>query len=110
MSNTITQEQVEEIYKNSEIKQTTIFNKCTVVTAKLPNGFVISQASACVDEKIYDADIGYEICKEGILSKIWMLEGYRLQCELAIQKNDDIQKTKLRRTKDKNIKNRDEWS
>lgn len=40
---------------------------------------MITESSACVDPKNFDATIGVQICKERIKNKIWELEGYRLQ-------------------------------
>lgn len=57
--------------------------KCTVVVAQLPNGFILTESSACVDPANYDVNIGIECCKKRIIDKIWLLEGYRLQCRLS---------------------------
>ena len=76
---TITEEYIEEIMENSEFDVRTVFNKCTVVTCRLPNGFVVSDYAACVDPKNYDENMGIEICHERIKNKIWELEAYRLQ-------------------------------
>lgn len=81
--NTVTQEQVDTIFKNSSLHFETKFNKCMVVTCKLPNGFIIVESSACVDPDNYDATIGMDICVNRIKDKIWELEGYKLQSELA---------------------------
>ena len=79
---TITEDWVAEIMENSEFDIYTAFDKCTVVSCKLPNGFVITESSACVDPKNYDAELEEEICLDKIANKIWELEAYRLQCEL----------------------------
>lgn len=76
---TITEEHISEIMENSEFEIRTVFDKCTVVSCKLPNGFVITESSACVSPENYDEDMGAEICFDKIASKIWELEGYRLQ-------------------------------
>ena len=67
------------IIDNCEIEVSTIFDKCTVVTCKLPNGFIIVENSACVDHDNYDEAIGIEICMNRIKDKVWELEGYMLQ-------------------------------
>jgi hypothetical protein len=82
LKNTVTQAQVEEIIKNSEIHVITSFGKTTTVTAKLPNGFVIVESSSCVDPANYDENLGKHLCMERIENKIWELEGYVLQKEL----------------------------
>ena len=81
--NSITQEQIDTIMSKSVIKVTTIHDKCTVVSAKLPNGFVITESSACVDLANYDERQSVAICKTQIENKVWELEGYRLRCELS---------------------------
>lgn len=75
----ITEEYIAEIMENSEFEVHTVFDKCTVVSCRLPNGFVITESSACVSPENYDEDMGAEICFDKIASKIWELEGYRLQ-------------------------------
>ena len=79
---TVTPERIEEIMNHSKLTVTTMFDKCTVVTCKLPNGFVIVESSACVSPENYDEKIGVEICINRIKDKVWELEGYRLQEEL----------------------------
>ncbi len=76
---TITEECIAEIMENSEFEIHTVFDKCTIVSCRLPNGFVITESSACVSPENYDEDIGVEICYNKIVNKIWELEGYRLQ-------------------------------
>jgi hypothetical protein len=75
----VTPEQVETIIAQSEMKVFKIFDKCTVVICKLPNGFIITESSACVDPANFDEVIGYQICLERIENKVWELEGYALQ-------------------------------
>lgn len=79
---TITEEYILEIMENSEFDVRTVFDKCTVVACRLPNGFVITECSSCVSPENYDEDMGVEICAERIKNKIWELEAYRLQSEL----------------------------
>lgn len=81
--NTVTQEQIDKLIAESDIEVNTIFEKCTTVVVKLKNGFVLTESSACVDKENYDMEIGKEICMERIKNKLWELEGYKLQCELA---------------------------
>ena len=77
--NTVTKEQIESILKKSEFICDTHFDKCTVLTCRLPNGFTITESSACVDPKNYDKSIGREACMSKIRNKLWELEGYLLQ-------------------------------
>lgn len=82
MNNTVTQKQIDDLFNKSEKKVETYFDKCTVMTIQLPNGFVLVESSACVDKNNFSEEIGIEICTRKIKDKIWELEGYRLQCEL----------------------------
>lgn len=78
----VTAEQVQEIMNHSTVTVQTLHGKCTVVTCKLPNSFVIVESSACVDPANYDEKMGTEICINRIKDKVWELEGYRLQANL----------------------------
>lgn len=82
-SNTVTQSLIQDIIDNSIIEVQTIFDKCTVVSCQLPNGFIIVESSACVDPANYDVKLGGKICMERITNKIWELEGYKLQDEIS---------------------------
>lgn len=81
----VTEERIEEILEEAEIETYTVFDKCTIVACKLPNGFVIVESSACVSPENFDESLGFEICLEKIENKIWELEGYKLQEELYRQ-------------------------
>ena len=86
MKNTVTQQQINEMWNKATIQVATVFDKCTVVSCQLENGFIIVESSACVDPANYDKDMGYKICKERIINKLWELEGYRLQQQLHEEK------------------------
>jgi hypothetical protein len=79
---TITEEYIAEIMENSEFEVCTMFDKCTVVSCKLPNGFVIVESSACVSPENYNEELGTEICIDKITDRVWELEAYRLQQQL----------------------------
>ena len=83
MKNTVTQEQINNLIAESDIKVSTIFDKVTVVSLKLPSGFVITESSACVDPANYDESLGRELCLQRIENKLWELEGYALQKSIA---------------------------
>ena len=83
MKNTITQEHIDNIMSETTCNIMTMFDKVTVVVAQLPNGFVITESSGCVDKANYDEELGTQICIKKIVDKVWELEGYRLQCELS---------------------------
>ena len=82
MKNTVTKPQIDELLEKSEIKVETVYGKVTIVSCKLPNGFVIVEASGAVDIANYDEKIGTEICMERIENKLWELEGYALAKQL----------------------------
>lgn len=84
MANTVTKRQINEILTNSEYEVFhKIFGKQCIVVAKLPNGFTVVGESACVDPNNYIESIGEEIAKKRIEEKVWELEGYKLQDEIA---------------------------
>ena len=78
----ITEEYIAEIMDNCNFEIHTAFGKCTIVSCRLPNGFVITESSACVNPEDYDEGLGADICFNKIADKIWELEAYRLQQEL----------------------------
>lgn len=78
MKNTVTQQQIDELLRKSDITVETVYGKVTIVSYKLPNGFVIVEASGAVDPANYDKKIGIEICRKRIENKLWELEGYAL--------------------------------
>ncbi len=82
MKNIVTKRQIDELLEKSEIKVETVYDKVTIVNCKLPNGFVITEASGAVDPANYDEKIGTEICMAKIENKLWELEGYVLAKQL----------------------------
>lgn len=80
--NSVTAEHVQHIMDNAEYEVFTVFDKCTVVSCRLPNGFVIVESSASVDAENYNEELGAEICFSKIVDKVWELEGYKLQNEI----------------------------
>lgn len=54
-------------------------DKTTVVHATLANGFIITEASSCVDPANFNMDIGQSICKEKIQNQVWSMLGFLLQ-------------------------------
>lgn len=82
MKNTVTKLQIDELLEKSEIKVETVYGKVTIVSCKLPNGFVITESSGAVDTANYNEKIGTEICMARIENKLWELEGYALTKQL----------------------------
>ena len=85
----ITNEQIDGIMGKAEINVTKVFDKCTVVSAKLPNGFVIVESSACVSPENYDEELGVRICMKKIRDRMWELEGYHLTKEIEREHKKD---------------------
>ena len=69
-----------DIMDNAEYAAFKVFDKCTVVACKLPNGFVIVESSACINPDDYDEGIGIEGCLDRIEDKVMMMEAYN-HCE-----------------------------
>lgn len=80
--NTVTQEHIDRLFRESDKSETVSFGKCLILSIQLINGFVITESSACVDTMNFDREIGFEICEKKIKNKLWELEGYELQNEL----------------------------
>jgi len=74
---------IDALIEASTFTDTKMGEKTTVVCAKLPNGFEVVETSGCVDPENYDHELGVSICKKRLVDRLWMLEGYRLQCEQA---------------------------
>lgn len=81
--NKVTQEQIAKLISEAKIDVATVQEKCTVVTVTLKSGFILIESSACVDKANYNKEIGTRCCMERIERKLWELEGYALQKELA---------------------------
>lgn len=80
--NTVTQEHIDAIVEDSELFVTSVYGKTVIVACKLPNGFVIVEASSCVDPANFDLRTGRDICIDRIKDRLWELEGYLLQNSL----------------------------
>lgn len=69
---------IEWLIENSDIKIDTVFDKCVVVSCRLPNGYVIVESYVFTNSEEYNEDIGIEICIGKIADKLWELEAYRI--------------------------------
>lgn len=58
--------------------------KSMVCELTLSNGFTVRGESACVSKENFDVELGQKISRESARNKVWELEGYRLQCSLAM--------------------------
>ena len=79
--NTITAEDIERLIERSKWHDAKLGTKTTSLTMTLPCGFEVTATSACVDPANYDHTIGLSVCRDRIRTKLWELEGYRLQLE-----------------------------
>lgn len=75
--NTITQKDVDDFITKLDVHK--LDSKTTLVKATLRNGFVIVEASSCVDPANFDLEIGKEICLEKIKNQVWGHLGFSLQ-------------------------------
>lgn len=72
----LSQSRINQIVKDSAEKIWEPFPGITIVAWQLPNGFVISDQSGCIDPKDYDRDIGIEIARKHLEDKVWQLYGF----------------------------------
>lgn len=75
----VTQDDINNLLDNAEVKEIVVFDKCLICAYKLENGFIIVESSACADPKNFDVEIGRNICREHVENRLWELEGYVLQ-------------------------------
>lgn len=83
----VTQTEIDLLLNSADVQVRTEFGKCTVVTVRLRNGFILTESSACVDPANYDAELGKRLCLQHIENRLWELEGY------ALQKRTDEERT-----------------
>lgn len=76
----LTPKDIESVIGNVDYHKLT--GTLTVCVITLKNGFTVTGESACVSPENYDKVIGEKIAFENAREKIWLLEGYRLRCEL----------------------------
>lgn len=73
----ITQNDVDSFIE--EIKTIKMGDKTTVTQTICKNGFIITDASTCVNAKNFDMEIGKQCCIKRIKNKIWEYLGFLLQ-------------------------------
>ena len=76
MANRVSPEEVDEVMLASEYDVRTVFGVCTVVSMRMPNGYIITESSACVDPADYSEEVGQGICCEHLRDRVWALLGY----------------------------------
>lgn len=79
-NNTIEERNINDFIKSYDVSQWG--DKTTMVHATLANGFVMSEASSCVDPANFNMNIGASICKERIHNKLWNMLGFMLQAAI----------------------------
>lgn len=79
MKDTVEQEDIEKLIREAKVETKTMGQKTTFVMVTLKNGFVLSETSSCVDPANYDEKVGERAALGRITSRLWELEGYRLQ-------------------------------
>ena len=98
--NTVTEERINHLMETAEYEATVAFDKCVVLMAKLENGFVLTESSACVDPANFDLELGVAICRQRIQDKLWELEGYALQKSLFEKEQRKAAKAKKAKVED----------
>lgn len=71
----VTQAEIDLLLNSADVQVRTEFGKCTVVTVRLHNGFILTESSACVDPANYDAELGKRLRLQHIENRLWELEG-----------------------------------
>lgn len=89
-TNRITKADIDTLIARSTWSDTLIGVKTTVVCLTLPNGFEIIETASCVDPANYDHDLGVTTARKRVIDKLWLLEGYRLACELQDIHFDEV--------------------
>lgn len=87
--NTITEEHITRLLDQAAIQTQRMGRKTLVMVVTLPSGFEITESAACVDPQNFSAEIGHSICLERVRNRMWELEGYRLQQQLAEELDKD---------------------
>ncbi|MGL4656377.1 MAG: Gp49 family protein, partial [Sarcina sp.] len=88
--NKVDVKRINDILSKSEIKVETIHEKCTLMSCKLPNGFVLTASSGAVNKSNYDELIGEQECMKKIKDELWKLEGYHLANLIADKKLQNL--------------------
>lgn len=79
----LSKEDIDAIVDNSVQKVWHPFPTITIVAWELPNGYVISDQSGCIDPDNYDESLGVEYARERLRNRVWELEGYLAKQEFG---------------------------
>ncbi len=81
--NTITQDHIKRMLDGAKVEEHVFHgNKELNVSYQLDNGFTITERAAVVDPANFDLATGRRIARKRAEDQLWLLEGYRLQCDL----------------------------
>ncbi len=86
MASRVDPEEVDEVMLASDYDVRTVFEVCTVVSMRMPNGYILVEASACVDPTDYSEEVGKEICCEALRDRVWALLGYERKLQEQAEK------------------------
>lgn len=81
LPNDVSADAIHEMLEEADYEINTVFDRCVIVSCKLPNGFVITESTTFMPES-FNEEIGVDICMDKIEEKLWELESYRLQNEI----------------------------
>lgn len=76
---TTTEEYIDSLLVDSEMKYLHLYDTLTVVVLKLRSGFCLVGKSACISPELFDKDLGLKIAYNDARDQLWELEGYRLK-------------------------------
>lgn len=68
--------EIERTIQRADMNVERAFDRTTVVTLKLPNGFQITESSSCIDANSYDENLAIEICKCSLAKRLAEMEAY----------------------------------
>jgi hypothetical protein len=82
MPNAVSETRVQNAIASAYITVETMGEKTTVLHAQLPNGFEIVTSASCVEADDFDPEVGEEICRERLETKVWELLGFQAHSDL----------------------------
>lgn len=68
--------EIERMIQRADINVEKVFDRTTVVTLNLPNGFQITESSSCIDANSYNEKLAIEICKCNLTKRLAEMEAY----------------------------------
>lgn len=74
----ITEDHINKIYNQSEVKTFRSFDNVIIVSCKLPNGFMIIETETRINSNEYNEKICIEMCEKRIKEVIFNLDDYIL--------------------------------